>query len=407
MNDNSFSFEYRPGAIHLGPNAVERINAELETRGHSRALVVTGKNVGTTDAVMDPVRNGIGDACVGIFDDVTSNKYLRTAYEGAKRVRDENVDALVAVGGGSSLDIAKHICALAGHDRPLDDVIEEILDSERIVVPAESAELVELFAVPTTLPGADLSQVAGITLAMDPEEKSRGEFPSTGVSDSRLMPAAVFYDLGLFSTTPSHILARSAMNGFDKGIEMLYTRHNTPITDGTATRGVRLLSEGLPALTDDSMTDAELSTVLQGIVAVQYGLSTPNAYRASVIHSFGHAISRAYPVQQGVAHAVAAPHVLEYMFERIDGRRELLAEAFDVPTEGKTDEETAAAIVDAVADVRDSLGLPSELRSIEGTTPDDFPELAEAVIADPFMREGPRDLTATADEIETVFERMW
>lgn len=221
------------------------------------------------------------------------------------------------------------------------------------------------------------------------------------------MPTAVFHDLSLFETTPDPILARSAMNGFDKGIEMLYTRHHNPITDGTAVRGVRLLYEHLPAITDESTSRADLSKIVRGIAAAQYGLSTPNAYRASIIHSFGHAIARNYPVQQGVAHAIAAPHVLEYLFAHVDGRRELLAEAFDVDASSASDEAVAAAIVDAVADTRDALELPSQLRSVEGAETEHFPDLAAAVIDDPFMEAGPRDLDATQSDIETVFERMW
>jgi alcohol dehydrogenase class IV len=407
MKGNSFTFEYRPATIRQGPDAVDDIEAELETRDLSNALVVTDETMAGIDPVMDPIREGTGDAFAGVFDGVTPDKFLKAAYDGATRVREEGIDALVAVGGGSSLDIAKQIAVLDGHDRPLDDVVDEILEAEAMLTPEAGADLIDLFAVPTTIPGADLSQVAGVKLSMDPEGKSRAEVPSAGVSDSRLMPAAVFHDLELLSTTPDPILARSAMNGFDKGIEMLYTRHHNPLTDGTAVRGVRLLYEGLPAITDEETSEEDLATILQGIAAAQYGLSTPNAYRASIIHSFGHAISRNYPVQQGVAHAVAAPHVLEYIFEQIDGRRELLAEAFDVSTEGLTDEEVASAVVDAVAETRDALELPSELRSIEGTEESHFPELAQAVLEDAFMEAGPRDLDPTQAEIEAVFEKMW
>ena len=106
--------------------------------------------------------------------------------------------------------------------------------------------------------------------------------------------------------------------------------------------------------------------MLRGIAAAQYGLSTPNAYCASVIHSFGHAIARNYSVQQGVAHAIAA-----------------------------------------VAEVRDALDLPSNRRSVEGAERDHFPDLARAVVDDPFMDARPRDLDPSASKIEAVFERMW
>ncbi|WP_231187653.1 iron-containing alcohol dehydrogenase family protein [Haladaptatus sp. DYF46] len=407
MNGNRYTFEYQPATIHHGSGVVANLETELERRGLSRALLVTDATLRDVDPVIGPVREGLGESLVGVFDGVTPEKYLESASDGATRVQEEDVDALVPIGGGSSLDTAKLICVLAGHDRPLDEVTAEIVDREAVLVPDRDRPLPDIFAVPTTLPGADLSQVAGVKLSLDPDGRSKSEIPSAGVSDSRLMPTAVFHDLDLFATTPDHILARSAMNGFDKGIEMLYTRHHNPLTDGTAVRGVRLLYENLPTLTTGSTSRAELSRILQGIAAAQYGLSTPNAYRASVIHSFGHAIARNYDVQQGVAHAIAAPHVLRYLFERVDGRRDLLAEAFDVRNADDSDEETAAAIVKSVVDTRDALDLPSRLRSVEGTERDDFQDLARAVIEDPFMQAGPTDLDATQSGVETVFERMW
>lgn len=407
MNGNSFTFEYEPAAIHHGPGIVATIESELDRHGLSRALIVTDGTLSEVPVVMEPVENGAGDRLVGTFDGVTPEKYLQTAFEGARRVRDEAIDALIALGGGSSLDIAKQISVLAGHDRPLEDVVDEIMDREAMVLPDESVELTDIFAVPTTLPGADLSQVAGVKLSLDPDDQAKSEIPSAGVSDSRLMPTAVFHDLELFATTPERILARSAMNGFDKGIEMLYTKHHNPITDGTAVRGVRLLYEGLPTITAESTGENDLSRIARGIAAAQYGLSTPNAYRASVVHSFGHAIARNYEVQQGVAHAIAAPHVLRYLFEQVDGRRDLLAEAFRVRDETASAEETADAVVDAVAETRDALELPSELRSVEGTERSHFPELAQAVVEDPFMEAGPRGLEATQSDIEAVFEQMW
>lgn len=407
MNGHRYTFEYRPATIHHGSGVVANFETELERRGRSRALIVTDATLRDVAPVMGPIRGGLGNSLVGVFDGVTPEKYLKSAFDGATRVREENIDALVPVGGGSSLDTAKLISVLAGHDRPLDEITAEMVDREAVLVPDRERPLTDIFAVPTTLPGADLSQVAGVKLSLDPGGRSKSEIPSAGVSDSRLMPTAVFHDLDLFATTPDHILARSAMNGFDKGIEMLYTRHHNPLTDGTAVRGVRLLYENLPFLTTDSTGQAELSRILQGIAAAQYGLSTPNAYRASVIHSFGHAIARNYDVQQGVAHAIAAPHVLRYLFERVDGRRDLLAEAFDVRDAGISDEETAAEIVDAVVDTRDALDLPSRLRSVEGTEKNDFKALARAVIEDPFMEAGPLDLDATRPGVEAVFERMW
>ena len=406
MDLDTYMFNYRPPTIRHGIGIVADLKSALERRDCTRSLIVTGSTLASVSAVIDPVRDGLGGCLMDVFGGVTPEKYLKSAYTGAKIVREEDVDALVPVGGGSSLDTAKVISVLAGHDRPLNDVTDEILETGEMRLPPEEVSLVDIFAVPTTLPGADMSQVAGVKLSMEPENTPKFEIPSGGVGDQRLMPSAVFHDAELFATTPDSVLAKSAMNGFDKGIEMLYSKNRTPITDATAMRGLRLLRSGLPSIRCDTST-VELSRVLKGITLVQYGLSTPSAYRASVIHAFGHALSRRYPIQQGVAHAISAPHVLRYLFERVGGRRDLLAEALDVWQEGTTADETAKAVVAAVADTRDALELPSRLAKVDTAERDHFPELAQAVIEDAFMPNAPPNLDPDVAEIEAVFEEMW
>lgn len=405
MPAHSFTFEYDPPTIHHGAGVVDSIESELHGHDLSRALVVTGSTVGSTAAVMDPVREGVGDSLVGVFDDVSSGKYLRTAYEGATRVRESNADAVVGVGGGASLDVAKLVAALAAHERPLDAVVEEILESGTMLVP--DGELPAVVAVPTTLPGADISQIAGVKLSVDPETTPRSQIPNGGVSDPRLLPAAVFHDVDLLATTPEGVLANSAMNGYNKGIEMLYARHRTPVTDATAMRGLRLLQSSLPAVRDEETSNADYSRMLQGVALTQYGISTPDAYRASVIHAFGHALSRNLDVQQGVAHGIATPHVLRYIFENVDGRRRLLAEALDVLDAGSTADETAEAVVSAVTGLRDALELPDRLRVVDGARREQFADLARAVLDDPFMAAAPPGLEPDQSAVEAVFDAMW
>ncbi len=405
-SERFFEFDYDPGAIYCGEGAAAELGPALDREGLDRAMVVTGRTVGSTPAVMDPVRDGLGDRLVAEFAETTPEKYLQTGLDAAERARELDVDVLVAVGSGSSLDVTKVASALSSHDRDPRAVAEEAIEDGAVPV-ADDGNPLPIAVAPTTLAGADLSVVAGVTLTLDPDDASDADAPSGSVSDGRLMPTALCYDPDLFRTTPKSVLTASAMNGFDKAVESLYSRHATPITDGTAMRGLRLLQSGLPTLTEDPMDDERLDEVISGIVLAQYGVSTPDRYRASVIHAFGHGFSHGYDVHQGTVHGVVAPHVLRYVFDRVDGRRALLAEAFGVETDGKTDDELAEAVVAAVAEVRDELGLPDRLRAIEGLERSDLPSIAEAVVEDSMLAAAPSGLDPTADEVEDVLAAAW
>jgi alcohol dehydrogenase len=396
-----FDFAYRPGAVACRPGCVTSLEETCERHGWERALVVCGTTVGSTPAVMEPVREGLGDRLAGAFDETTPEKYLGTAIEGVRRAHAVDADVLVAVGGGSSLDVAKVVATLTTHDDP-ETVGRRAIEEASLSLAA--GDPLPVVAVPTTLAGADLSTVAGVTFADGPAADRPA---SGGVGDERLMPAALCYDADLFRTTPESVLTASAMNGFDKGVEALYTNNSTPVTDGTAARGLRLLRSGLPTLREEPMDPDRLDEVLAGIVCVQYGISEPGAYKLSVIHAFGHGFSRNYDVHQGVVHGIVAPHVLRYLFEHVDGRRDLLAEALDVETGELDDEATAAAVVDAVANVRDDLGLPDRLRSIDGLTRSDLDDVARRIVDDSLMATVPAGLDPTVGDVRGVLDRAW
>jgi len=399
--DPAFRFDYQPPTIRFGTGCVDDLAAELEALGLERALVVCGSTVGSTPAVIDPVTEGLGDRLAGVFDGTTPEKRLATAVEGRERLRAADADALVALGGGSSLDVATVISVLAAGDRSHADVAAEFAETGTFAVPDEG--LVPILTVPTTLAGADLSMVAGVTAA--PDSSPIDEEIGGGISDPGLMPAAAVYDPELVATTPDSILAGSAMNGFDKGIETLYASNATPITDATAGDGLETLADGLRAFGDGDRGIETFETVLEGIVLVQYGISRPGETTASIVHAFGHALTRTHEVQQGAAHAVVVPHVLAYLFERegVDARAGALADALGV--DDAADRE--AAVVEAVTEIRDALGLPARLRDVDGPGPDEFAAVAEAVLADPFMANAPPGLEPTVAEIEGILETAW
>ncbi|MCG1004259.1 MULTISPECIES: iron-containing alcohol dehydrogenase family protein [Halobacterium] len=393
-----FRFDYDTPVLRYGADCVADLAAELDAQGFERALVVCGSTVGNTAAVMDPVRDGLGDRLAGVFAETTPEKLLSTALDARDAYRERDADVLVSLGGGSSLDVAKAASVLAAGDHDREAAAREFASTGTL---SADGDLEPIVAAPTTLAGADLSVVAGLNAA--PDAGLVDEFVSGGLSDRRLMPRAVFYDPALVATTPYDVLVGSAMNGFDKGIETLYAANATPVTDATAARGLGLMADGLRELGRRAVSADTLEPVLEGLLLVQYGISRPGETTLSILHAFGHGLTDGYAVQQGAAHAVIAPHALRYLFAEVDGRRDLLADALGV---GDADD-PAEAVVEAVADVRDALGLPDSLSAVDGPEPDDFPAVAETVVADSFVANAPAGLDLTTGDVEAVLRAAY
>ncbi|MBP2250997.1 alcohol dehydrogenase [Halarchaeum solikamskense] len=390
----AFRFDYRPAAIRYGAGEIAHLGAELAACGVERALVVAGTTTGTTPAVIDPVTDGAGGRSADVFAETTSEKRLDTALAGAERYEALDADGVVALGGGSSLDVARAIRALVAHDER-DAAVASFAETGALPVPDDLPPFV---VVPTTLAGADLSLVGG--LMATPANGHVDEAVAGGVSAPALMPDAAVYDPDLVATTPSDVLRASAMNGFDKGVESLYARTATPVTDGTAARGLRVLRESLPTLGGD---DPAYGAAVRGTILVQYGIARPDATTLALIHAFGHGLTTHSAVQQGAAHAIVAPHVLDSLFERGDCRRDLLADALAVPS----DADPAAGVVEAVTAVRDGLDLPTRLRDLDDVAEADLPAIAATTAADDLTENVPAGIDVSDDALTAVLRAAW
>ncbi|MFC6765012.1 iron-containing alcohol dehydrogenase family protein [Natrinema soli] len=390
---SSFEFEYRGSELIFGRGCTEKLETILADRNIKDALIVCGSNVGANEVVMAPLRRNLGDRLVEVFDETTPEKDVETVYDGIEAMEAVNPDALIAVGGGSSLDIARQMSVFAAAGRSLSDIRRAAREGT-LKPPEPDIAPTPIVVVPTTFAGADLSSGGSVTV-LEAEESPTGQPIRTGGS---VRPIAMIYDPDLFETTPMRALAGSAMNGFDKGLETIYSRHATPITDATAMRGLQLLRKSLPGLDGDNPTAMEQAVI--GIILVQF------ERRGSIIHAIGHGFARRYPVQQGIVHAIVAPHVLRYLFRNVDGRRRQLAQAFDVD-EDVPDNEVSAAIVDEVVAVRDGLAVPTRLRDVDGIDERELETVAEFALEDALMSQAPAGLKPTVEDVESILREAW
>ena len=410
-------FAYDPPTIRHGAGAVEHLAHEMEAIGAERAIVVTGRTVGEREAVIDPIRAALGPRLAEVRAETTPKKRLAEVAACATAAASNGADVLVAVGGASSLDVARAASAVGSRD--LESLREGLRAHGAIAVDDDPLPTI---AVPTTLAGGSLSMLAGVSAA---PEGPHGELDGGSVGDPRLMPAAVCYDPELVAMTPNPILVGSAMNGFSKGLETLYSSAGTPVTDATASRGLSLLAAELPALGNDDQ-EPNWERLLQGVALAQYGTTRADGTTFSVVHALGHALRVHTGVQLGVAHGAVAEHALAWMFGEIDGRRDLLASALCSGTPA----DPGAAVVDGVGELRSALGLPDGLRSVEGVERDVLDAVARTAAEGflgsnappapgvdaseewegriwPGTPHGPRGLSVSTEALRGILEAAW
>ncbi len=396
VHTEPFAFDYSPAEIHYGRDTVGELESVLAAHDRSRALVVCGRNTGANRALMDPVEAGLGVAHADTFRRTTPGKRLRAAAAAADRARDVGADTLVPVGGGATLDVATVAAVLLADGREEATARSEVRETGGLAPPSNDRP--GLVPVPTTLAGADLSSIAGISVRFE------DGVVASGVGDPQLMPDAVVYDPAAFATTPQSVLAGSACNGLNKAVESTYAANRTPVTDATARRALTYLGDALPSLFDGDGYDATaLDRAVAGVILAQYGVSQPDGSTLNVLHAFGHALRDVFDLQQGVAHAVVTPHALRALFDAgVDPTP--LAEGFGVPSD---------AVVDRVATIRDALELPTTIRGATDRTEsapaasDDIAAAARATAQDSLVDTVPPAFDLDATAAEEILTAAW
>ncbi|WP_256301743.1 iron-containing alcohol dehydrogenase family protein [Haloarchaeobius salinus] len=395
-----FEYAYGPSTVRYGAGCVESIETVLARADVERALVVTGKTVGKTPAVIDPVTEGAGDRLAGVFAETTPEKSIDTVLAGVKRMEAVDADGLLTLGGGSSMDVARAMSVVAAEDGEPRSFHAQVGADGTVEFPTLDEPKPPVFAVPTTYSGAELTSAAGVNYPATDDDGGVREGP---IYDPKVVPQALFYDPELLASTPERILTASAMNGMDHGIEMLYSRHANPLTDAVAIHGLRILDNTLPRLADADHDTLGAAAV--GVYLTSYGLIDPvaNANKYNIIHAFGHIISRRYPIQQGAVHGIVAPHVLRHLFTRDIVEVTPLARAF-----GVTDATNpAAAVVERVRAIRDALDLPDGLKPVEGVERAALPEIANAITQDVGLQNGPTGFEPTTADVVKILEAAW
>lgn len=380
--------------VRYGADRVAEVRQYARERDLRRVMLVAGSNLSRNQAIMDPIREALGDLVVGDFFGASPAKPVSAVYAGIDRMKDLEADLIIGIGGGGSLDTARQISAFDADGRSMEQVQESVATGGSIRL--EGSGSASVILLPTTLAGADLS-VGGSIEVLSASESPSGRPVRT--NPPNVAPIAVFYDPRLYETTPAAVLAGSAMNGLDKGIETLYSpRASDPYSTALSSHGLGLMGRGLLEL-QQNRADG-LAAAVAGLILVQLRVSI------SVIHAFGHAVARNSTIQQGIAHAILAPHVLSFLLDRgaIDPSRlvESLRSSGVLARTGVTDD-----VVAAVKAIRDSLGLPSRFSELESSDGLDLGVCADATAGSGLLENSPLHEGLSFDDARAILESAW
>ena len=370
--------------IHLDPGVVQRLREECTRVGITKPLVISDAGVRAA-GVLDRALAALGSLPHAVFDATPSNPTEAAVRAAAAVYRSQRCDGLIAVGGGSSIDLAKGVAIAATHEGPLVGYATIEGGSPRI-----SERVAPLIAVPTTA-GTGSEVARGAILIVDDGRK-------LGFHSWHLMPKAALLDPELTLGLPAGLTAATGMDAIAHCLETFMAPAINPPADGIGLDG---LARGWAHIERATRNGRDLearwqmmSASMQGAMAFQKGLGC--------VHSLSHSLGGVDPrLHHGTLNAMFLPAVIRFnaSAESIVRERRLqrMAQAMGLAS----CDAAGNALADAIIDMNTRLGLPRGLAAM-GVTPALFERVIDGAMADHCHKTNPR--LATRDDYQAMLE---
>ena len=342
--------------------------------GITRPLLVTDPGL-VAIGLVQPVQTALQAAglSVVVYDQVREDPPEATVKAATAVGRKANADGVIAVGGGSSMDVAKVVAALLGGTQAL----QELYGVDQI----HGARL-PLILVPTTAgTGSEVTPVAVITT---------GETTKAGVSSPVLLPDVAVLDADLTLGLPPRVTAMTGVDAMVHAIEAYTSRlAKNPVSDNLARAALRLLSANIrTAVADGSNREAREAMLLGACLAGQAFANAPVA----AVHALAYPLGGHYHIPHGLSNSLVLPAVLAF---NMPAAQALYAELAPLVVPGVTGSVAArsAALVQALQQIIADVGLPATL--VEAGVPaEDLPMLAaDALQQQRLLVNNPREVS--------------
>ncbi len=285
---SNLSYYHFPTEIIFGSGSSEQMIVEVKKHNFNRILFVADSNVVKFDFF-----NTIREKFEENFDVMTFSEFSPNPLSNEiDQFEDKNIDLIIAIGGGASMDVAKALSVSIDHPGKILDYDEAKGGDNKI----DCGKLIPVWAVPTT--SGTGSEVGRSAVISDEETKQKKI-----IFHPNLIPSLVFCDPVLTENLPSKITAQTGIDAFVHLFEAYCAPGFHPMADGIALEGMRLIEKSLIRAVNAPDLEARtnmMAAAMMGAVAFQKGLGN--------IHSCAHSLSACFDIHHGLANGVMLPY---------------------------------------------------------------------------------------------------
>ena len=381
-----------PTTIHFGAGARKLVADHLRQQGIGRPLIVTDRILAGLP-VFKGFLHELPGLEVAVFSEIWGNPTRSQVMAGAAAFKAHKADAIIGLGGGAAVDVAKAVAVMAHHDG---DILEYAYDHPR-VRPIERP-LPWFIAVPTTAgTGSEVGRSS--VISEDDTHVKRIVFSPA------LLAKAVFADPELTLDLPALITAATGMDALTHNVESYLSPAYHPLCDGIALEGARIAARALPVAVRnghdiDTRADMLMSSMM-GAIAFQKDLGA--------VHSCAHALSTVADLHHGLANGIMIDHVMRFNLPAATAKLAELARVARAPGgDAGSDEARARAFIEWLGALKQGIGIPAKLSDYCSSRPvvkADFARLADVATADICHQTNPRPVTR--EDFQRIFAESY
>lgn len=351
-----------PTVLDCGIGAVEKLGEYLEMFGAEKVLVVCDegvKSIGLVDDIIDLIEDSGFDAVV--WDGVQPDPPVEVVDSAIDFARSEDVNSIVVVGGGSSIDTAKAINVALSAPKDYKEYLGQLN-----TVPNRGLPLI---AIPTT--SGTGSETSFFSVITDTEKGKK-----SGIISPLIAPHVAIVDANMTKTLPQHITVATGIDALTHAMETCTTTVANPISDAISFKATRMIVKNLPEVYNNPDNLEARQEVAE---AAAMGAIAFNSSFFHVCHAISHAIGAVWHVPHGIACAYGLVYGIEHIAEEVPEKIREFSKIFDV--DGHKDMEISnlkVALKDSMLDFYDYLNVP-KLREFKNVKQEEFDVAIDAM----------------------------
>jgi alcohol dehydrogenase len=354
MKEFTFSV---PQKITVGEGSLKKLPQISREQGGTHAFIISGPHL-TRMGVVDTCAEILTEAGIPVstFTETEGNPSVQTVDAAVAKYKESGADYIIALGGGSPMDVAKAVGVVA----KFGGSITEYEGGGKV-----PGDIPPLIAIPTT--AGTGSEVTAFSVITDHERNYK-----LTVSSEKLIPSAAILDADLLTTAPASVAASCGVDALVHAIEAYLSKAASPFSDAMAEKALSMLGENICSYVADRANVEAAENMLVGSLFAGIAFSSA---RLGDVHAMSHPVSAYYNVPHGVANAILLPFVMEYNALADRGKYLKIYNAISDISE-YPDTFVPHMLVRKLRQINQKLGIPESLSEV-GVTEEHFDAMAD------------------------------